>query len=647
MSPRTASLIAALLAILHAALAVTALLDKSPTYDEPAHLTAGYSYWLRDDYRLDSENGILPARWAALPLLFSHPKFVDAKAPGWQRVSVGLTSRQFFQQEGNVPYDLLLQARIAMSVFGAALCFLIFSIADRFFGPLAALLCEAFAVLDPNLLANSPLVASDVAAALFFIGASWAVWRLLEKVSLRSLTIAAVSLAGLFLSKMSAPIIVPIAALLALVRLMLRTPIPVSIVGCRRTFADAASRCAVMLAAFVVLAATTILALWGAYGFRFSALTETGESREVLNWRWDYLLSESTPTSHAIGFARKHHLLPEAYLYGLLYTAQTSSSRPAFLDGQCSDTGFPAFFLRALLYKTPLPLLCLVGITIASAIIRWIRRRPADQTPSAAWSDATRLTPLCALAVIYGCFAFAGHLNIGFRHLLPVYTVLLIVSGATIQLWRGQRRRLGMCLAVILVLGQTVESFAVRPHYLAYFNQIAGGPSAGYRHLVDSSLDWGQDLPSLGDWLQRNTTAFDNIYLGYFGSIDPTLYGIRARGLPEPSRFHSLGPGFYCISATTLQQVYEPWGGCWRSSYEFAYRKAMAWHNGFRATAFHEHDTSEMEQRRDEVFSQLQFARLCAYLRHQEPLAEIGYSILVYRLDQPALTQALLGPQPE
>src|SRR5437016_11554248 len=89
-------LIAILLAVLHAAMSITATEDKSPTFDEPAHLTAGYSYWLTNDFRLNPVNGSLPMRWAALPLLFSRPSFASATGRGWQRAEDGLTGHEFF-----------------------------------------------------------------------------------------------------------------------------------------------------------------------------------------------------------------------------------------------------------------------------------------------------------------------------------------------------------------------------------------------------------------------------------------------------------------------------------------------------------------------------------------------------------------------
>jgi hypothetical protein len=85
-----------LIAVLHAAMAVTAVNTKSPTFDEPQHLTAGYSYWVTNDFRLDPENGNLPARWAALPLLLGKTRFVPINDRARHRAEEGHTGHQFF-----------------------------------------------------------------------------------------------------------------------------------------------------------------------------------------------------------------------------------------------------------------------------------------------------------------------------------------------------------------------------------------------------------------------------------------------------------------------------------------------------------------------------------------------------------------------
>src|SRR6266700_1338356 len=148
--------IAILLAALHAALALTAAMEKSPTYDEPTHLTAGYSYWLKNDYRLDPENGNWPARWASPPLLLSRPSFSENAA--WKQGDVGRVSEIFLYGSGNNSDRIVLLGRSMMAVVGAGLCLLIFFCSNRLFGAIGGLISELLAVFDPNLLAHSALI---------------------------------------------------------------------------------------------------------------------------------------------------------------------------------------------------------------------------------------------------------------------------------------------------------------------------------------------------------------------------------------------------------------------------------------------------------------------------------------------------------
>src|SRR5256886_178002 len=219
LSARQIWLIAILIAVLHAAMAVTAVNTKSPTFDEPQHLTAGYSYWVTSDFRLDPENGNLPARWAALPLLLSNTKFAPLNDRAWERADEGRTGHQFFYEVGNDSDQMLGQARVMMSIFGAALCLLIYRCGREFFGILGGLLAETMAAFDPNFLAHSALVASDVPAAFFFTATAWSSWRLLQKITATTLAIAALSLAGLFLTKFSAPIVLPVIGMMSILQI--------------------------------------------------------------------------------------------------------------------------------------------------------------------------------------------------------------------------------------------------------------------------------------------------------------------------------------------------------------------------------------------------------------------------------------------
>jgi len=85
-------------------------------------------------------------------------------------------------------------------------------------------------------------------------------------------------------------------------------------------------------------------------------------------------------------------------------------------------------------------------------------------------------------------------------------------------------------LGLVLTL-HVVPALRVAPHgYLAYFNAIAGGPAGGHRLLLDSNLDWGQDLPRLAAWMRAHGVG--RVQLAYHGSDDPDRYGIVHEDLP-------------------------------------------------------------------------------------------------------------------
>jgi hypothetical protein len=195
---------------------------------------------------------------------------------------------------------------------------------------------------------------------------------------------------------------------------------------------------------------------------------------------------------------------------------------------------------------------------------------------------------------------------------------------------------------------------ASRPNYLAYFNQIAGGPSRGYLHLVDSSLDWGQDLPALKTWIDNHEAIVDRkpIYLAYFGTADPRAYEINAELIlpdtqlaPTPS---GLTRGIYCVSATTLQSVYAHEMGPWCAPYEQRYQTVQAeMRHTLQPRGVVQIANDAKLPAANKTFERLRFARLCAFLRHQKPVAQIGYSIFVFDLDESDVARAVYGPPVE
>jgi hypothetical protein len=273
-----------------------------------------------------------------------------------------------------------------------------------------------------------------------------------------------------------------------------------------------------------------------------------------------------------------------------------------------------------------------------------------------------RLLPLGVLVLAYGAVSLASNLNVGHRHILPIYPALFILAGAAASWFSPFHRRIGSAVVVCL-LWFAAESLAIRPHYLAYFNQLAGGPSHAYRHLVDSSLDWGQDLPGLKRWLDQNGMDGPSrtpVFLAYFGTGNPRYYGITARLLPSyfvhsQRAFPPLTGGLYCISATMLQGVYLQIKRGWGPSHEQAYREVHSDIGRYERTRGDAESRRRLIQERGaefwiqrfELHEQLQFSRLTRYLLQREPDDQVGYSILIYRLSDAQVREALEGPLPE
>jgi hypothetical protein len=151
-----------------------------------------------------------------------------------------------------------------------------------------------------------------------------------------------------------------------------------------------------------------------------------------------------------------------------------------------------------------------------------------------------------------------SHLNIGLRHVLPVYPFLFIFLGVAAA--RGYRRWPGPSRWIIaaFILALSLETLAAFPDFIPFFNIAAGGSRGGLRLLGDSNIDWGQELPDLARWQQHHPDRL--IYLAYFGTADPHYYGIRyldvSQAPPARQSPSISAPPVYAISAALLQIPY-------------------------------------------------------------------------------------------
>ena len=268
---------------------------------------------------------------------------------------------------------------------------------------------------------------------------------------------------------------------------------------------------------------------------------------------------------------------PLPYFQGIDYQwSHAARGHAAFLAGRYSASGWWYYFLFAFLVKTPIPLL----VIFLSALFMFFSK--ADKETR----RPDELFLLLPILITFGFFS-VKHQSIGLRYILPVYPFVFVFAG---RLLRYPLSRISKCSIAALVIWAIVASFHISPHYLSYFNEIVGGPENGYKYLIDSNLDWGQDLKGLKKFMEEN--KIDRISLSYFGSDSPKRYGIEYDWLPSyvlenpnpKGAFTFPEKGLLAVSATNLQGVY-----------------------------FRDHD-------------------IYKWLERYKPAARIGYSIFVYDL---------------
>ena len=622
-------------------LGLTAKIGTSVTFDEIAHLTAGHTYNTLGDFRLHPENGNLPQRWAALPMQALQPLLPsDTDNPDWAHAHIWGVGREFFYRSGNNTDLMIFAGRAMISLFSAGTGLLIFFWARRLFGWRSAFVSLVFFAFSPTFLAHGSLATSDTTMAFFFLAAVSAWWWHLERPSFARLLLSSVTFGLACVSKFSAVLLGPMLILLGLLHLFREAH--------RRH--DVGRAMLHLLRTCAVHGVVAWCVIWAFYDFRFSAHDELSPSLRFI-LPWERLLDAGTFQERMLAWLRDGKLLPEAFLYGAAFVDEFSRNRIAFFRGELGVDGWLGFFPFAFLVKTSPPVLLAAAIGLAL----WIRQALQSATRTTRTRQLWQAAPLLTLFSLYWIAALGSSLNIGHRHILPTYPVLFILIGG-LPLLFSSARRFGWALLLACAGWHLTESVAIRPHYLAYFNQIIGGPQRAYWHLVDSSLDWGQDLPELSRWLQTHRQPHEPVYLEYFGMGDALYEGIQARSLtpsteiPMADAWLELQPGLYCISATALQRPRPYPRHGWSPGLETAYQNLHRLAQQIRDHAIGPTgvlrqegiDAAQLSTLADD-YARFRFQRLATYLKLRQPDATIGYSIFAYRLGAGELAAATEG----
>ena len=488
----------------------------SQTVDEGAHLYAGYQYWKVRDYGLNPEHPPLLKFIAAIPLLPMQlqqphpPTTFSSKAEEY----IGGTQLLY----GNDAERILLRARMSASVLSFFLAACIFAAGYEMFGAMAALFALLLCVFEPNLLAHGAQVTTDMAATATIFAAVYALYRYVKKPTIGRMLVLGLVLGVAAVAKFSAAALLPI-LVVCLVAETLRERLQKAASpehpAARALFLRRSLGCLV-----AVLMAWAVI--WGVYGFRYAA--RPGSLQLVPTLAQYALQLDSVWRAHFILWLAQHHLLPEAYLYGLVDMQVFGSQLSSFLLGKVHRGPTLPYFPMAFLMKSTLPVLLLVA---ALPFLRFRGGRP--------WRE---ILFLAIPTVVFMGVSLLAAQNIGVRHILPIFPFVLLLAALAASAL-AQHSRAGAYAVAALLLVHVVSSVRTFPNYIAYGNEAIGGSSRTYRVLSDSNVDWGQGLIEVRSYLKKNHVT-DCWFVALGGEVFSHVSYYQLPCKPLPSSFAKL-----------------------------------------------------------------------------------------------------------
>lgn len=463
-------LVLALLATLFA-LEATSIRGKTLTYDAPDHLRYGRRILHGDATRFDDSKMPVSA-WNALP-----GRLAEGLEPG--------PLQAFLAADGTARYPTMLASLV--------LAWLVFRWSSRLYGAAAGLLSLTLHVFDPNLLAHSRFVTTDLYAALTITLALYTFWRFLEAPDrpsrLRRGVAAALAFGLAQVAKYTGAYLAPVLLLVAAVRFA-----PAVTRDAReRDGRHLARRLGRFVAWAAVFAVAVLLVVNGAFLFQdpFWPLADFPFRSEPFQQLRDHVVAAWPGASLP---------LPYPYLEGLDWVLARERTGEGYgnryLLGEVREgQGFAGYYFVAALYKVPLP----TQVAWISALVAYAALQGRGRRFRFARDEAFLLVP-AAFFLVYFNFFFDAQM--GIRYLLVVFPFLHVFAGCLLApaVWGelAPRARKGLAAAGGLLAVWLVASvLSYYPHFLPYMNELLPDRKLAYKVLADSNLDWGQDLESL------------------------------------------------------------------------------------------------------------------------------------------------------
>lgn len=479
--------------------------QQTQTWDEANHIYAGYKSWTDADFGLNPEHPPMVKLLATAPLLSSPvktPKLEDR----YFKEEAFLGGKEFLYQ--NDADSILLRTRLATATLTLLLAVIVFLGAKEMFGTGAGFIALTLLVFDPNLLAHGAVVTTDAALSCFMFASVYAFYRYVKAPSVWRLSFVGIATGLALAVKHTGALVFPILLLLAVCEVLRFVIKPET----RNAVGKQAFRLAATLVAVTVI---SLAVLWAFYGFRYAARPNGLQLNPPLA---AYVQDLKPHETWLVTTLARWHVLPESYLYGLADVRLTANFYTSYVLGKIYAHGVWFYFPIAFLIKSTIGFMALLLLALIVIATRRLN----------CWRE---ILFLAVPPVFYLVVAFAVGMNIGVRHILPVYVFLSVLIGGAAWALIGRNRKWAR-LVIALLLLHAFSSLRTFPVYLAYSNELWGGPSHTYKYLTDSNVDWAQQLKATKQYLdQRGVKDCWFVYFGE-GIADYKYYGIPCKPLP-------------------------------------------------------------------------------------------------------------------
>jgi len=493
---------------------------KSLTNDEIVHIPAGYFYLSERDFGLNNEHPPLVKIWAALPLVFMNlsqpPPEHDSSQNSESRTIPAAMA--FWQANRSKFESIVFWSRVPMIILTVGLGALIFIYARKTFGARAAVLSIILFATEPTILAHGWIVHTDVAGALTYFSFFLALYAYARTLTFQRALLLGMA-TGLALATKFSNILLAPTLIISLLFLILRAP--------RRHVQR--SKSLISSGAAVLI---TLLVVNGAYSFRHPLLRYSDA-------QWAALKSPRYFGELTATFRILRRIAPTDFLFGLYRVAvHNHYGHSASLLGQHSLTGWWYYFPVAFALKTTLPFLIVSVAGLGWGLSRLFARK-----------EKLFLALIIPIA-LYAAVAISSNVNIGIRHILPVFPFLFIIAGAFLsRIMTMPNRRALMTMALVLTLSwMCFEAVRAWPDYLSYMNELTWRHPRWY-YLSDSNVEWGEDIRDLAEYLK--TQGETEVRTTLLGSATLEFYGVKNIGLPAApgeqlpaTRYVAIGASF-------------------------------------------------------------------------------------------------------